>query len=180
MWEYTRGPADERLAGAGDRADALHGRVVRREEEPRMILTSWNRYRDIGLLIVRVGLGAMFIWHGWPKIAGGAAEWGKLGMAVGNLGIHFAPAFWGFMAAFAEFGGGILLVLGFFFRPACMLLVIDMVVAMTFHLSSQDPVLHGQWWKATEDGIVFLGLILIGPGKYALDGVLRRETSRAA
>jgi putative oxidoreductase len=137
-----------------------------------------NRYRDVGLLLIRVGLGACFICHGWPKLAGGAGYWMKLGQVMGLFHITFAPGFWGFAGAITEFGGGVLLMLGLFFRPACALLVIQMMVAMTMHLHRGDPFATA-WSHPLEDGIVFLGLALIGPGLFSLDQVIlgRRSDS---
>ncbi|MFW5967447.1 MAG: DoxX family protein, partial [Persicimonas sp.] len=67
-----------------------------------------EKYGDVGLLLMRIGLGASFIVHGWPKISGGPAQWEQLGSRLEAVaGIGFLPEFWGFMAAFAEFGGGI-------------------------------------------------------------------------
>ena len=37
------------------------------------------RLRDVGLLILRVGLGIAFLVHGWPKITGGPKFWTGLG-----------------------------------------------------------------------------------------------------
>jgi putative oxidoreductase len=136
-----------------------------------MILTSLNRFRDLGLLVLRVGLGAMFIYHGLPKLLGGPALWAQLGMATGTLGIHFLPVFWGFMAAVAEGIGGLLLLLGLLSRPACLLMFFNMVVAASFHLGKGDGL--GIASHAIEVGIVFLSLVLIGPGKYSLDEVIR-------
>src|SRR5687768_1181925 len=93
-----------------------------------------NRYRETGILLLRIGIGVMFILHGYPKLLGGPEKWESLGNNMGNLGINFAPAFWGFLAAFAEAIGGLLVVLGLFFRPACFLLFITMVVAATKHI----------------------------------------------
>jgi len=136
-----------------------------------MIWTSLNKYRDIGLLILRLGIGGMFIFHGAPKILGGPAMWEKIGSVMGIFGIKFLPVFWGFMSSFAECFGGIFLILGFLFRPACILLTINMIVATSMHLN------HGQGLSiashAIEDGILFLSLILIGPGKYSLDELFK-------
>ena len=60
---------------------------------------SLERWRDHGLVLLRVGLGAMMIGHGWPKIVDGPERWERLGAAMGTFGIDFTPAFWGFMAA---------------------------------------------------------------------------------
>jgi putative oxidoreductase len=135
-----------------------------------MVLTFLNRYRDIGLLILRIGIGCMFIFHGAPKMFGGPEKWEKVGMAMASVGIEFMPVFWGFMAAFAEFIGGICVILGLFFRPACILLTIAMAVAVSMHLRRGDGLQVAS--HAIEDGIVFLSLILIGPGKYSIDEML--------
>ena len=136
-----------------------------------MILTSLNRFRDLGLLVLRVGLGAMFIYHGLPKLLAGPALWAQLGTATGTLGIHFLPVFWGFLSAAAEGIGGLLLLLGLLSKPACLLMFINMVVAASFHLGKGDGL--GIASHAIEVGIVFLSLVLIGPGKYSLDEVIR-------
>ena len=141
-----------------------------------MILTFLDKYKDIGLLILRIGIGGMFLFHGGPKIVGGPEKWEQLGMAMGNFGIHFLPVFWGFMASFAEFFGGIMIILGLFFRPACMLLTINMIVATSFHLNRGDSLSGAS--HAIEVGIVFLSLIFIGPGKYSLDERLKPNQSR--
>ena len=68
----------------------------------------FNKYStDYGLLIIRAGMGILFLIFGWPKIIGGTEMWNGIGGSMANVGIHFAPTFWGFMAAFAEFAGGI-------------------------------------------------------------------------
>ena len=133
-----------------------------------MILTFLNRYREVGLLILRVGLGALFILHGWPKITGGPAGWTDLGNAMANLGVTFAPVVWGFMAALTEFGGGICLILGLATRPAALLLAFNMLVAATYHLHAGDGIMGAS--HAIEDGVAFLALVVLGPGKYSIDG----------
>lgn len=132
------------------------------------MLTSLGAYKDLGLLILRAGLGAMFLWHGTPKLLGGAAKWEQLGLAMQSLGIHFMPVFWGFMAAATEFFGAICIIFGLFFRPASALLAVTMAVAATMHLDRGEGLRGAA--HAIEDGIVFLSLIFIGPGKYSIGG----------
>lgn len=133
-----------------------------------MILTFLNKYRELGLLILRVGLGVMFILHGWPKIKAGPAQWTELGHAMANLGVTFQPVFWGFMAALAEFGGGICLVLGFATRPVAMVMAFNMLVAATHHLMGGDGLMVAS--HAIEDGVAFLSLVFLGAGKFSIDG----------
>jgi putative oxidoreductase len=108
---------------------------------------------DIGLLLLRIDIGAMFIYHGLPKIFGGPQMWVKVGMmAMPGLGIKFAPAFWGFMAGISEFVGGILIIFGLFFRLACTLLLITMAVAAYTQLARAGMLAASQ---PIEDGILF-------------------------
>ena len=123
---------------------------------------------DTGLLVIRLGLGVQFILHGYPKIVGGPEVWTRLGGAMSNFGIDFAPGFWGFMAALAEFGGGILLLPGLLVRPAAILLAFTMLVASTFHLSNGDPFVQTTS-RPLELLVVFVGLVCIGGGRFSLD-----------
>ena len=130
---------------------------------------------DAGLLLVRIGLGISFVFlHGAPKLLGGPETWIKLGGAMGALGITAAPAFWGFMAAFAEGIGGLLVALGLAFRPALVLLVVTMLVAALAHVVQFGDGLVGAS-QAPELAVVFAGLLLTGPGRYALDARLGLE-----
>ena len=125
-----------------------------------------DRQRDLGLLVLRIGMGAMFMGHGWPKLMGGPTLWEKLGHAVQPFGLDIVPVFWGFMAMFAELFGGLLLATGIAFRPACVLMLTTMIVASTQHLTHGDG--FGKASHAIEAAIVFLSLLLIGPGTYRL------------
>lgn len=131
------------------------------------IFHSLNKYRDFGLLFIRVGLGAMFIWHGLPKLMGGQEMWTGLGGSMSAVGINFLPTMWGFLAAVTEAVGGLLIILGLFFRPVCLLLVINLAVAALFHFNKGDGLMGAS--HAIEDGIMFLGLFIIGPGLYSVD-----------
>lgn len=133
-----------------------------------MCLKNLDRLRDVGLLILRLGLGGLFVYFGAPSLFGGPEKWEGLGkFGMGTLGISFAPTFWGFMAAFSECVGGLCLIIGLFTRPACLLMMITMIVAASTHLVGGDGFQKAS--PAMMDGIVFLSLALIGPGKFSLD-----------
>ena len=136
-----------------------------------MIWQHLDKYRDHGLLVLRLGIGSMFLFHGVPKLMGGPAVWKKLGGAMAYFGIKFAPTFFGFMAAFAEAIGGCCFILGLFYRPACILLGITMIVAANFHLGKGDGLKGAS--HAIELGIIFWSMILIGPGAYSMDQKFR-------
>lgn len=130
-----------------------------------------NKKTDLGLLILRTGIGFQLIMHGLPKITKGPEMWTKLGGAMKHLGIDFAPTFWGFMASAAEFGGGILLILGLFSRPTAFLVGFTMLVAAIVHWSEPDAT-YMSAGNAVELMIVSIGYYFTGPGKYSLDSKL--------
>lgn len=126
-----------------------------------------TNYANAGLLIIRIGLGLMFIYHGLPKLMGGEKTWVQLGGAMQYVGINFWPMLWGFLCAIVETFGGFLLVLGLVFRPVCALLVVNLVVATIMQLSKGGNLLDAS--HAIEDAIVFAGLFFIGPGRFSVD-----------
>jgi len=137
-----------------------------------MISDSLDKYRDFGLLLLRVGIGLMFtIVYGLPKVSGGVQMWAGLGGAFNRIiGITFIPTFWGLMATVSEFVGGMCLVAGVLVRPACALMLFTMIIAVTsiirggygFSAASQPFVL----------GIVLLSLLFTGPGRLTLTKLL--------
>ena len=124
---------------------------------------------DTGLLILRIGIGAMFILHGLPKIFGGPVAWEGLA----QFGLPFLPTgivsmFFGLSAAISETIGGLLLILGFYQRIACMALAGTMAVALSTKIS--DVTSFADFAKTAgwplELLIVFIALFISGPGKY--------------
>ncbi|MCA9751518.1 MAG: DoxX family protein [Gemmatimonadetes bacterium] len=127
--------------------------------------------RDAGLLVIRLGVGlTMALMHGWGKITGGTELWGQLGGAMGNLGVAFAPVAFGFLAAFAEFFGGLLVAAGVAFRPAAAMLAFTMFVAVVTHLNMPPESPNAGWTGASHAFklmVVYFGLILTGPGRFS-------------
>ncbi len=129
--------------------------------------------QEFGHAILRWGIGFMFLLHGWPKLAGGPERWEAVGNAMANLGVTFAPAFWGFMAGATEFFGGLLLIAGIAVRPAGALLLVVMLVAATKHISQGDGILGAS--HAIEDGIIFLSLLFSGNDRWGIMRFLKKH-----
>lgn len=122
---------------------------------------------DLGLLILRIGIGGIFCYvYGFPKLMGGPQMWEGMGAAMGNLGIKFFPVFWGFMAALSEGLGGLLLVLGIGTRTVALFMAFTMTVAAVHHFADGDPLSKAS--HAIEAGVIFLSLVFLGSGKYAI------------
>ena len=138
----------------------------------RIFNTSGNSMH-LALLVIRVGIGIIFMLHGWPKLAGGVETWSGIGGTMAIVGLDFAPAFWGLMAALAEFLGGLLLVVGFVTRPAALLMLITMLMAVLMHAQQGDglnTILH-----PLKGLIVFFALLISGAGKYSIDRMFARK-----
>ncbi len=124
---------------------------------------------DLGLLVIRVGLGLNMVAHGLPKMLGGPEKWAGLGGAMRFVGLELGESLqivFGFLAAFAELGGGLFVALGFLFRPSLVLLVPTMVVAASLHLGKGEGYTAAS--HAIEVGLVFVGLFVSGPGRYRI------------
>ena len=143
-----------------------------------MILSFLSKYREGGLLFLRVGIGILFIVHGMLMISGNGHwynlrvmqnHWHEIGAAgMRPVGMNSYLTLWGALAFFSEFIGGIFLILGFCFRPACAFLAVTMTMATIMHVKHHDNF-NSAISHAAEMAIVFYSLLFIGPGKYSID-----------
>jgi putative oxidoreductase len=120
-----------------------------------------------GLVIIRLALGAILIYHGYDKLVGGVSSWEQVGgMGMGAVGLaNLYPVVWGFLAMVAEFFGGIATVLGVLFRPFQFLILVTLVLASAFVVQNRG------WMDARLPMVlaaVSLGLLFTGAGRYAL------------
>jgi putative oxidoreductase len=83
-----------------------------------------NSLQPLGLLALRLALGIIFFFHGYPKLAhqGGGMQ--------GFFVQHGLPGYFVFISGTLEVFGGLLLVLGLFARGAALLLAVEMAVAI--------------------------------------------------
>lgn len=102
--------------------------------------------------------------HGWQKIAGHMH--GIMGM-LPHLGI---PAWMGYLVVAAEFGGGILVVIGFLTRFAAAAILIDMLTAIAkVHLSHGLFSQNGGFEFPMACAAIAFALIFFGAGPIAID-----------
>jgi putative oxidoreductase len=75
------------------------------------------------------------------------------------------------LSIFAELVCSILVLLGLFARLACIPLIINMAVAVVV---AHKFDVFGEGEKAALFGIVFITLLLTGPGKFSLDRMIAK------
>ena len=137
---------------------------------------------DITALILRITAGLIFLPHGWSKVFG---EGGAAAFAADVPG-YGLPAFLGYVAAYAEFFGAVLLILGLLTRLDALLLAGTMAVA-AFVVQLPDALYEVQpgaiklfvVLHAIELPLALLAislvLVLTGAGRFSLDALLRLE-----
>jgi putative oxidoreductase len=130
-----------------------------------------DRLQPLALLVLRVVLGAVMIAHGYPKVFGGLQRHVHM---VSNLGL---PGWLAYVSALAEFGGGILLVVGLLTRCAAFAVLIDLAVAIwKVHWKNGFTAPGGYEFPLALAAIAF-ALIFFGAGPISLDAI--RGGSRA-
>lgn len=126
---------------------------------------------DLGLLIIRLVIGILFIGHGAQKLFGWFGGHGLKGTGGWFESIGMKPGvMMALFAGLAELIGGILFTLGFLTPLAALMIAGTMIMAI---VKVHGP--NGLW--ATSNGYeynltllsVAIGIALIGPGRYALD-----------
>jgi putative oxidoreductase len=145
---------------------------------------------DVSALLLRVVAALIFFPHGWAKVAG---EGGAAAFAASVVEAYGIPAFLGYIAAYAELVGAVLLLAGLFTRLDALLLAGTMFVA-AFVVQLPDAlfdvppnaikafvVLRGIELPLAMFAIC-LSLVLTGAGRVSLDHVLHgiRDKKKAA
>ena len=126
-----------------------------------------SKYRETGLLLFRASIGLIFIILIAPVLWNGSGSWEHFGSAMRHLDFHAHYKFWGFVGAVAGCAGGVLMVLGLFFRIGVLCaLAVTLVHLVVVWDSSGD--FHSRM-PALEMSILLLSLLFIGPGKYSVD-----------
>ena len=125
---------------------------------------------DLGLAILRVVVGVIFIAHGAPKIFGGME--GSAGF-FGSLGIPL-PIVAAWMISLLEFLGGIALIAGFLVTPIALLLTTHMLIGILLVHAANGFYVVGREAQGGVEFNLLLGASLLmlvfgGPGLAALD-----------
>ncbi len=125
------------------------------------------KYRETGLLIMRLGLGVLFIILTGPVLLHGPRAWASFGAGIRHLGLHNHYQIWGFLGALMGSAGGALMIFGLFFRPGVLLVLTITFVHLLGVLSGVGTLRANL--AAVELAVMLVGLLFVGPGKYSVD-----------
>ena len=138
-------------------------------------------FRSLGLLILRVGMGALLITHGWSKVQM------LLDGQANSFGSYFgmSPMMGLCLSIFAEFVCAILVTVGLATRLAAIPIVMNMAVAI-FVAHGKDPWTAGEAhrlfmaktvpYPASKEPallylIPYLAMVFTGAGAFSLDAM---------
>ena len=124
-----------------------------------------DRLQPLGLLVLRLALGAVMTGHGYHKVNSHLHEFAGY---VGSLGV---PAWLGYVSAFTEFVGGILLIVGLLTRAAAFAISIDMYVAIAKVHWKHGLLGTGGYEFPLALAAIAFALIFFGAGPIALDAI---------
>jgi putative oxidoreductase len=124
---------------------------------------------DAGLLVLRLGLAAILLFHGIYKVTHGVA-W-----IAGPLGRVGLPAFVAYGVYVAEVLAPVLLILGLWTRIAALVIAFDMVMAIFLARSGDVMKINpmGGGWAIELEVLLLVAavaLALAGGGRYSIDG----------
>ena len=125
-----------------------------------------GKYREAGLLLLRVSIGALFLILVAPVLTSGHAQWARFGSGMHYLGIHSHLQVWGFLGALLVCIAAVLIVFGLFFRLG---ILVCLVVAMVRAISIVKGTGLAVALPSIELCIVLASLLFIGPGKFSVD-----------
>ena len=134
-----------------------------------MLPINKEKYSDLAPLLLRIGVGLIFIVAGWGKLTAidGTAQF------FGTIGIPMAGLM-AWLVAIIEFFGGIMVLAGFRIQLPALLLAIIMVVAIITTKLGGDEV-----FRAMRLDLMLLlaslSLVIIDRGAYSVDGVMARQ-----
>ncbi|HUJ31221.1 MAG TPA: DoxX family protein [Candidatus Acidoferrum sp.] len=139
-------------------------------------MQSIEKLKPLALLALRIALGVIFIFHGYPKLTH-AQQWTQ------NFGHMGFPGYFAYIAGVLEVFGGAVLILGLFTRIAALLFAVEMAVALVkVHGLLSDPAAVQHYELPLVLFAASFVLATVGAGMISIDGALfeRRGSPRKA
>lgn len=134
----------------------------------KLTLAGLSRFDFLGVLLLRVGLGALIAFHGFPILIGGPDAWEDTGTGAAILGLQ-SPFFLyaGLASAVLQVFGGAMLVLGCLTRGTALFLSIPIGIAFANLIDDREFGLS--FFAYLQILLACLALVFVGPGRVSLD-----------
>lgn len=126
--------------------------------------------KNLAILLLRIGVGVIFIIAGWGKLTGIEGVQGFFG----NIGIPMAGVM-AWVVALVEFVGGIMILVGYKVEIPGILLAITMLVAIFTVKMGGDGGFRGMRLEIMLL-LTSLALSMMGTGSYSLDDMLSKPS----
>jgi putative oxidoreductase len=134
-----------------------------------------ERLKPLALLLLRLGLGIIFIFHGYPKLFTHTRDTMQSFVHMGF------PGYFVYLAGVIEFFGGFLLIVGLFTRVAGLLLFIEMAVALVkVHGLFANPMAVDTYQFPLALAVGAFALATVGAGVLSLDHAVFPEGRKAS
>jgi putative oxidoreductase len=129
-----------------------------------------SAFRDLSLLIARVGIGVIFVAHGWQKFFTNGID--ATQQAFDGMGVPL-PDLSAIAAATIELVGGFALIAGVATPVVGILLFLDMLGAFVIvHVDKGIFVSEGGYELVLALGVTSLLIAATGAGRLSIDGIL--------
>lgn len=132
-------------------------------------MKKWEPYT---LLLLRCGLGLVFIYHGYPKLFGGTERIIESFQAIG------LPGYFVYVAGVIECFGGLAMALGLFTPVVGIILLLEMAVAMWKYNFNLGIYAVREYELPLILGLASLTLAVTGAGRLSLDRLIFRRAEK--
>lgn len=139
-----------------------------------------NALQPLGLVLLRLALALIFVYHGYPKLV-------RVDAGMRDFFIqHGFPGYFVGLAGILECMGGGLLVIGLFTRPVALLLAIEMGIVIWKVKSGHGVMAVNDYQLELALGTASAALATVGAGVLSMDhlffgdGGTKRRASKAS
>lgn len=126
-------------------------------------------HKELGLLILRLSLGGLMIFHGIGKL--GNID-GSMGFIGGKLAAMGLPEFLSYGVFAGEVIGPLMIIVGLYSRIGALLVFFNMVFALLLVHTEQFLLINNQggWQLELQGFFLFtaLALLFLGSGRFAI------------
>lgn len=131
-----------------------------------------EKFKPLGLLVLRLALGASFLFHGYPKLSDPARAF-KLFQGYG------LPSYFAYISGILEVFGGGLLIAGLFTRGAALLLAIETALVLGRSIVPSGSIYSfGRYEMPLLLCAMALALVTTGAGAISIDAFTFESAGR--